>query len=399
MHAVPSRDAHRSALGYLLLGPGRKGTVPTEADLSAWRGDSKKDTSHWLQGAQDLAATSNGAIEALLVAPRSGSSSSQGATTPRVPQRPRAVPKDINPGYRTTSYSQIAAMERVPDEGETMATIRADDEADAPKPATEVAANAAPTGMFAFASGAAAGICLHGIFEHIDFCGDDDSLRAVVEDELRAAGLDRASAHRAPIDPVDVTTANVRAVLDRPLPQFGFRLADVPETRRIPEWRFLASASRLVPQRLADVFSKHGGPNFSGYARRLRTLPAHVIDGFLNGSIDLLCEHDGLHYVFDWKSNWLGDRAEDYSASALQACVEEQDYVLQYCLYLLAVHRHLRARLEDYDYDLHIGGVCYVFLRPIGSGDHDHGFHVSKPPRELIEALDAWLSAGNGGAA
>jgi len=54
--------------------------------------------------------------------------------------------------------------------------------------------------------------------------------------------------------------------------------------------------------------------------------------------------------VFDWKSNWLGDRAEDYSAPALQACVEEQDYVLQYCLYLLAVHRHLDARLDDYDY-------------------------------------------------
>ena len=399
VHAVPSRESHRSALGYLLLGHGRTGAVPTEADLVTWRGDGKKDASDWRQGAHDLAATSDGAIEAILVAPRSGSSSVQGATTPRVPQRPRAVPTKINPGHRTTSYSQIIAMERVADDGETLASIRADDEADAVTPTTDVTTKSTPTGMFAFASGAAAGICLHGVFEHIDYCGDDDSLRAVVEDELRAAGLDRVGAHRAPIDPVDVTTANVRAVLDRPLPQFGFRLADVPATSRIPEWRFLASASHLVPQRLAEVFSTHGGPGFSGYARRLRTLPAHVIDGFLNGSIDLLCEHDGRYYVFDWKSNWLGDRAEDYSASALQACVEEQDYVLQYCLYLLAVHRHLDARLDDYDYDLHIGGVCYVFLRAIGSGDHDHGFHVSKPPRELIEALDAWLSAGNGGAA
>ena len=38
-------------------------------------------------------------------------------------------------------------------------------------------------------------------------------------------------------------------------------------------------------------------------------------------------------------------------------------YELQYALYLFALHRLLRARLPDYDYDRHVGGAVYVFLR------------------------------------
>ena len=56
-------------------------------------------------------------------------------------------------------------------------------------------------------------------------------------------------------------------------------------------------------------------------------------------------------------------------------------------LYLLALHRQLQLRLPDYDYDRHVGGALYLFLR--GSRAPGQGIHHARPPRALIEALDA----------
>ena len=54
--------------------------------------------------------------------------------------------------------------------------------------------------------------------------------------------------------------------------------------------------------------------------------------------------------------------------------------------YLLALHRQLRARLPGYDYDRHMGGALYWFVR--GSEGQNGGLWHQCPPRELIEQLD-----------
>jgi exodeoxyribonuclease V beta subunit len=41
---------------------------------------------------------------------------------------------------------------------------------------------------------------------------------------------------------------------------------------------------------------------------------------------------------------------------------------------------------EAYDYDRHIGGAVYLFLR--GLNGPAGGMHFDKPPKILIEALD-----------
>lgn len=120
-------------------------------------------------------------------------------------------------------------------------------------------------------------------------------------------------------------------------------------------------------------------------------LEADRLNGMFKGFIDLVFEHDGRYYVADYKSNWLGRELGDYAAPALAASIAQHRYEMQYCLYLLAVHRQLRARLPDYDYDRHIGGAVYVYLRGVDGGSH--GVHVERPPRALIEAMDA-LFAG-----
>ena len=68
----------------------------------------------------------------------------------------------------------------------------------------------------------------------------------------------------------------------------------------------------------------------------------------------------------------------------MTAAVASHRYDLQYVLYVLALHRQLRVRLPDYDYERHLGGALYLFLRAPATGAY-----LAKPPRELIDQLDA----------
>jgi exodeoxyribonuclease V beta subunit len=49
----------------------------------------------------------------------------------------------------------------------------------------------------------------------------------------------------------------------------------------------------------------------------------------------------------------------------------------------------LQVRLSHYDYDHHMGGAVYVFMRGIDPAGG--GVHLHRPARALIEALDALL--------
>ena len=124
------------------------------------------------------------------------------------------------------------------------------------------------------------------------------------------------------------------------------------------------------------------------------TLAPTLLNGMFKGFVDLVFEHQGRFYVADYKSNWLGADDGAYSPEAMTAAVLENRYDLQYVLYLLALHRQLKARLPDYDYDRHMGGAVYLFLR--GARAATQGLHFERPPRELIERLDALFSGQPG---
>ena len=73
-------------------------------------------------------------------------------------------------------------------------------------------------------------------------------------------------------------------------------------------------------------------------------------------------------------------------------------YFIQAVIYSVALHRYLRQRLAGYDYDVHFGGVSYLFLRglldaPSGDGSQ-RGHYFWKPERVLIESLDSLFAKG-----
>lgn len=148
------------------------------------------------------------------------------------------------------------------------------------------------------------------------------------------------------------------------------------------EMEFWFASHQVDVLRLDQLVVRH---THAGAARPAAL--ATQLNGMFKGFIDLAFELDGRYYVADYKSNWLGPDGSAYSTLAMEQAILDHRYDLQYVLYLLALHRQLRARLPDYDYDRHVGGALFIFLRGIGSAGH--GLYFARPPRELIEQLDA----------
>jgi exodeoxyribonuclease V beta subunit len=98
--------------------------------------------------------------------------------------------------------------------------------------------------------------------------------------------------------------------------------------------------------------------------------------------MDLVLEFEGRYYVLDYKSNKLSA----YDPVHLQQAILAHRYDVQYTLYLLALHRLLKSRLPHYDYDLHVGGALYWFIR--GVDQPGAGLYLQRPPKALIDALD-----------
>ena len=75
--------------------------------------------------------------------------------------------------------------------------------------------------------------------------------------------------------------------------------------------------------------------------------------------------------------------------------MDEHHYQLQAILYLVALHRYLRSRLMNYDYDRNIAGAAYLFLRGMQPLVPGSGVVSMTPPKELIEKISNLFDGGH----
>jgi exodeoxyribonuclease V beta subunit len=239
--------------------------------------------------------------------------------------------------------------------------------------------------IFTFPGGTRAGSCLHAVFEHLDFAEPDGAKRrAVAARELRRFGF--------PADWLPVVEEMVAQVLATPLDPGGHvRLAGVPRARRLDELEFTYPLADFDAHALRDVL-RAGGLGAGVFAEAIDELTFARVSGFMRGFIDLVFEDGGRYWIVDYKSTWLGSSVEDYAAGRLPPVMARESYWLQYLIYTMVLHRLLRLRLPGYDYDSHVGGVFYLFLRGMtpARGATCGVFH-DRPSRALVEALDRWL--------
>ncbi|MED7788456.1 UvrD-helicase domain-containing protein [Francisella sp. 19X1-34] len=124
----------------------------------------------------------------------------------------------------------------------------------------------------------------------------------------------------------------------------------------------------------------------------LTNVSNHKIFGMLHGFIDLIFEHDGKFYVADYKSNYLGDKLEDYNQQSMQEKNQSSFYDLQYLIYSVALNKYLKQNIPNYEFEKHFGGVYYFYLRGMKNG---YGIYQARPSFEIISKLSNLLNGGS----
>lgn len=342
-------DLHLSALGYLL----QKGEAQDAAGLQA-----------------SLEALACEAIS--IESPRPLDSQPWQPMTPESPElSARQMQRRVADNWRVTSYSGLQqhgtrlAQDLLP---------RLDvDGAGAEQEQSEPLLT-----PHTFPKGAAPGTFLHSLFEGFDFTKplDEDW----VTEQLNGHGFGE---HWQP-----VLCDWLREILQAPLNDTGVSLNQLSPKDKQVELEFYLPIDTDLRAQALDSLIREYDPLSAGCP----ALDFRQVRGMLKGFIDLVFRWQGRYYLLDYKSNWLGEDSHAYTQEAMAGAMQSHRYDLQYQLYTLALHRYLRHRIRDYDYESHFGGVIYLFLRGIEGNGSSQGIFATRPPAELIAKMDALFS-------
>ncbi|OCR25765.1 exodeoxyribonuclease V subunit beta [Pseudomonas syringae] len=358
---------HRSALGYL-LGGGLP--LAESAGLSLWLRDLG-------EGCDGLSIENLPAPTAETFSPPRNQAT---LLAPRMPKRRAAE------NWWIASYSALRIGDTITTSGDEspdspQAQKLFDDERLDPDAPREVLVSGGD--IHRFPRGPNPGTFLHGLLE---WAGNEGFAAAANNPTLLEDAIARRCNRRGWEGWIGTLIGWLQHLLNMPLPLAGdsqpisLGAMDQPNQYRI-EMEFWFACHKVDVAQMDSLVRRYTHSNAPRAAAETVSL-----NGMFKGFIDLTFEHEGRFYVADYKSNWLGADDQAYTQDAMVTSILDNRYDLQYVLYLLALHRQLKARLAGYDYDQHMGGALYLFLR--GSHSASQGAYFTRPPRELIESLD-----------
>ncbi len=232
-----------------------------------------------------------------------------------------------------------------------------------------------------FPAGAQFGNIIHDILERFSF-------KELTEPQMLRSDIEKVIArYRVDVD-VDLLENMLAMIVQStlsskiPLCSSDFSLADLDETACHKEMGFYYHLNKNK----AAVFNKLLASEKTFTAINDRTL-----EGYLTGFIDLVFQYDGKFYIVDYKTNHLGFREENYNRKNLEEAMAAHNYGLQFWLYSLVLHGHLKNFYPGYDYLRHFGGVLYLFVRGMERGNRGVFYH--KPDLETLEMLEMSFGA------
>ncbi len=358
-----------TAAGWLFFRPSIDGTIAPLEALSAAAGDRTADST---RAVVDRYA---GECDSVSVGPPPIPNAIQFSTRVELESAlvARRFTATLQQVWRSASFSWLTAGRRDEEPDYDGESVTQPDEAATPEPGS----------IHAFPRGTRAGVCLHQVFERIDFAGRNPAdWAATIELQLRENGIDESFA--------PAVEQMVQWTCHAPLesgPESGFCLADTGATERLVELEFCFPLHRVTPGDLRGVLVRHGATLPSGFPHALERLEFNPVEGVLRGFIDLVFRARGRWWLVDWKSNWLGPSSEDYTPAAVASEMAAHLYPLQYLLYTLALDRWLSLRVPGYSYERDFGGVRYLFLRGIDPDRPGHGIYSDRPSPELLRDL------------
>ncbi|MDG1138423.1 MAG: exodeoxyribonuclease V subunit beta [Opitutales bacterium] len=235
--------------------------------------------------------------------------------------------------------------------------------------------------IFEFPAGANAGNFMHDLFEHLTF-SDSSDWETFIGDKLKQHQYDSRKW-------TTTILGMVRKVMSTELHR-GFSLQKLKEPDRLEEMEFhFPMASGFLPD-LTNSLPADG--ILKRYLGRLNEEDFRRItaDGYLKGLIDLIFRVNGKYYLLDWKSNKLGGQARGFGQQEVENEMLTHHYVLQYHFYVVALHRFLRSRMQNYSYERNFGGVYYLFVRGMNPGSKS-GIYSDLPDPKTIRVLEDFL--------
>ncbi|KFA59662.1 Exodeoxyribonuclease V beta chain [Gilliamella apicola] len=219
-----------------------------------------------------------------------------------------------------------------------------------------------------FPKGAYVGTLMHSVMEN---------LASENVDELCIQMLKKLNLDTVWNEPIKVW---MQKVLTTKLHQPNLILSNALIGKCINELQFHFPIREKISSQQLDSLCKE----YDELSKLCPELDFGTVQGMLKGFIDLVFEFEGKYYIVDYKSNWLGNNVSYYEKNALEKVMCEHRYDLQYQFYSLALHRFLRSRITNYQYQTHFGGVYYLFLR----GMPEQGIFFHRPKQAFIEKLD-----------
>ncbi|MBO8214617.1 UvrD-helicase domain-containing protein [Acinetobacter nosocomialis] len=245
-----------------------------------------------------------------------------------------------------------------------------------------------------FPRGTLAGNFLHEIFEHIDFQYSDEwvsEIRRRFKNDYSSLWQDLLIKYQesfpeeqeAEYSLYHAVAEWLQEILSTPLYQ-GFRLNHLQPEHYLSECPFyLALSDRvLAMKRIHQLFAEYG--------MEMPELLEARSARYLNGSIDLVYFDGQRYHIADYKSNYLGENLADYSVESIAQSMSLASYWLQAGLYLVALHRYLKVKMQNYDIEQHLGGATYLYLRGM-NGEAEQGYYYWQPSTEFVLRLDAIL--------
>ena len=193
--------------------------------------------------------------------------------------------------------------------------------------------------------------------------------------------------HQIPLALRDAFHAWLIHLADHPIPLISHSTA----LTRLTADKFWCEMSFTLP--VAQSHSKALDENLAGMilvGQDRPRLSYQPLGGLLTGFIDLIFEDNGKYYLIDYKTNKLNSGYDDKQC---QKAMLAHRYDLQAMIYLLALHRLLSTRLPHYDYEQHMGGAIYWFIRASNTELPMQGFWHFKPSlAELTQFSDFFRS-------
>lgn len=246
---------------------------------------------------------------------------------------------------------------------------------------------------FTAPKGADIGNILHNVLEHTDFSLgkiDDNLLQEQMDrykvvaaedfDKLKVWLEECLVASIPSIETADFSSNDIQYGLFD-IKDKGFCLKDIPNTKTLKEAEFYfpISNEKLYKKNIIEILAEYRNQTID-----YDEFASQKIFGMLHGFIDLIFEYDGKFYVADYKSNYLGDKLEDYNQAAMSEKNQSSFYDLQYLIYSVALNKYLRQNIENYNYEKHFGGVYYFYLRGMKDG---YGVYRARPTLEIINKI------------